>query len=99
MGILKAGDKIPSVRELASSIGINPNTVSRAYQKLAREEVIIISKGIGTFVIGLEKADIDKELKELIKLLADRANRLGISSQIILKLLKEEMSKWKVLSR
>lgn len=99
MGILKAGDRVPSVRELASSIGINPNTVSRAYQKLSQEEVIIISKGIGTFVIGLEKADIDKELKELIKLLADRANRLGISSQIILKLLKEEMSKWKVLSR
>ncbi|MBW5766992.1 GntR family transcriptional regulator, partial [Listeria monocytogenes] len=40
-GVLQEGEKILSIREFASRIGVNPNTVSKAYQELERQEVII----------------------------------------------------------
>lgn len=49
-GLLQPGDKIPSIREYASLVGINPNTVSKAYQELERQNVIITLKGKGAFV-------------------------------------------------
>lgn len=44
-GTLKAGDKIPSVRELAAELQINPNTVQRTFQELEREEVVETKRG------------------------------------------------------
>ncbi|SDI48894.1 GntR family transcriptional regulator [Natribacillus halophilus] len=49
-GILKVDDKIPSVRELSSQIVVNPNTVSKAYQELEREGIIVTMRGRGTFI-------------------------------------------------
>ena len=49
-GELKAGDRIPSVREYGASIGVNPNTVMRTYEKLTSEEVIFNKRGIGYFI-------------------------------------------------
>ncbi|ODG93607.1 MULTISPECIES: GntR family transcriptional regulator [Bacillaceae] len=56
--ILVNGDKLPSVRELATTLVINPNTVSRAYQELERTGVIETIRGKGTFVIGLTKETV-----------------------------------------
>ena len=50
LGVLKPDDKLPSVRTLAMELGINPNTVSRAYQELQHQEVIITLRGKGTFI-------------------------------------------------
>ena len=47
---LKPGDKLPSVRELARELVINPNTIARAYQLLERERVTRSRRGAGTFV-------------------------------------------------
>lgn len=49
-GIITPGDKLPTVRELASSIMINPNTVAKAYQELEREGIIVTMRGRGTFL-------------------------------------------------
>ncbi|AXF57144.1 GntR family transcriptional regulator [Salicibibacter kimchii] len=49
-GILKVDDKIPSVRELSTQIVVNPNTVSKAYQELEREGIIVTMRGKGTFI-------------------------------------------------
>lgn len=49
-GILSKGEKLPSVRELATTLVINPNTVSRAYQELERQGIIETVRGKGTFV-------------------------------------------------
>ena len=49
-GILKPGDKLPSVREMASIITTNPNTVSKAYSELEREKIIETIRGKGTYV-------------------------------------------------
>lgn len=50
VGTLQAEDPLPSVRELASELVVNPRTVSQAYQELEREGVIYVRRGQGTFV-------------------------------------------------
>ncbi len=71
-GVLKPNDKLPSVRELANDLGINPNTVQKAYQELEQAGYIYSVFKKGSFVadINTEKADLDevyfiiKKLKE-----------------------------------
>jgi GntR family transcriptional regulator len=59
--ILVNGDKLPSVRELATTLVINPNTVSRAYQELERNGMIETIRGKGTFVLGLPKQTVSQD--------------------------------------
>ncbi len=74
-GELRSGDKLPSVRELAKSLGVNPNTVSKAFQLLERDKVIYSLAGRGSFVSDVtadsvkEKAlaDFDKAASEALK--------------------------------
>lgn len=72
-GILKADDKIPSVRELSVSLTVNPNTVQRAYKQLEADGFIYSVKAKGNFVAPFEKADskrteeIYSEIKSLVK--------------------------------
>lgn len=49
-GKLKGGDKLPSVREIAETFQVNPNTVQRVYMELEREGVAYPQRGIGTFI-------------------------------------------------
>ncbi len=49
-GVLSAGDQLPTVRELAAELVINPNTVARAYRQLERDGVLESVRGRGTFV-------------------------------------------------
>ena len=50
MGILKPNEQLPSVRVLARELGINPNTVAKAYQELENEKIIYSVSGKGSFV-------------------------------------------------
>jgi len=49
-GILRAGEALPSIRQAAVSLRVNPNTVSRAYQELERQGVVTSAQGRGVFV-------------------------------------------------
>ena len=49
-GILQAGDKLPSVRELATQLSINPNTIQKAYRRMEEEGMILSIPGKGSFV-------------------------------------------------
>jgi GntR family transcriptional regulator len=53
---LRAGDPVPSVRQLARILSITPNTVERAYQRLIVAGVLISRRGRGTFVAGIPQA-------------------------------------------
>ena len=53
-GKLKARDKLPSVREMASNLKVNPNTLQRAYQELERLGIVYTQRGMGTFVGRIE---------------------------------------------
>ena len=50
-GYLKPGDALPSVRKLALSLNVTPNTVAKAYQLLEKEKVIITIRGKGAFLV------------------------------------------------
>ena len=52
-GVLKGGEKLPSVRELAMELTINPNTIQRAYRELEMEGWIASVPGKGSFVCGI----------------------------------------------
>lgn len=52
MGLLEAGDRLPTVRDVASSLAINPNTVLKAYRELELEGLVEGRPGQGTFVVG-----------------------------------------------
>lgn len=58
--ILKQGDQLPSVREMAKNLGVNPNTISKAYNELERDGVIFSLAGRGSFVGNID-TDIVKE--------------------------------------
>lgn len=73
LGILETDSQLPSVRELAMELSINPNTVQRAYAELERQGVIYCVKGRGNFVAGVtnlrkqHKEQLIKQLSELIQ--------------------------------
>lgn len=56
-GILEVDEKLPSVREMASSLAINPNTIQRAYRELEQEGYLYAVAGRGSFVAGVPEAD------------------------------------------
>lgn len=65
-GILKPGDQLPSVRQLASMLTINANTVMKAYGELERQEVIETRRGKGAFIAMKESTVVsEKQLVEL----------------------------------
>ncbi len=49
-GVLSPGERLPSVRDLAHQLTINPNTAARAYQELEKKGVVVTRQGRGTFV-------------------------------------------------
>ena len=50
IGELKAGDKLPSVREMSQALGVNPNTLQRAYGELERLEITYTKRGMGSYI-------------------------------------------------
>ena len=65
-GAMQPGDKLPSVRSLASSLAINPNTIQRAYEALEREGYLYSVAGKGSFVAQRNDVD-DGRRQELLK--------------------------------
>ena len=62
-GEWNGGERIPSIRELAVNLGVNPNTVTRSYQSLLDRQIIENRRGIGYFVTGEAKQNIMRERK------------------------------------
>ncbi|MDE2483090.1 MAG: GntR family transcriptional regulator [bacterium] len=85
-GALTQGDQLPTVRELAVELAVNPNTVNRAYAELERDGVLRSQRGRGTFVTGAASADLAPQ-RERIQRAAERfvafARTLGFSPEEI----------------
>lgn len=73
VGTLEPESPLPSVRQLASDLRINPNTVQQAYRELEREGLVYVQRGQGTFVSS--RALPEEERARLIALVAERALR------------------------
>lgn len=91
-GALPEGDRLPSVRELAVSLTINPNTIQRAYRELEQEGYIVSVPGKGSFVApgGGARAARMAELKEKLSALAAEFEAVGVSRAEMAEMLKEE---------
>jgi len=72
-GTLAPGDKLPSVRELARELAINPNTVVRALEVLERDGVIVRRQGAGCFVAERGSALAERERRRRLDQLLNRA--------------------------
>jgi GntR family transcriptional regulator len=89
-GVLGAGDQLPTVRQLAVDLAINPNTVVRAYKELELSGLLETHQGTGTF-ISMQKlagAEAERE-KQLGQIVADAVSRAGAAGFTIDDLLKE----------
>lgn len=75
LGTLKENDPLPSVRQLATQLRVNPNTVQQAYRELEREKVVYVRRGRGTFVAARGSGASDRERWRLALDLARRALR------------------------
>lgn len=82
-GILRAGDKLPSVRELAGTLAINPNTIQRAYQELERRGRIASVSGKGSFVCGEMQSDRRKTLLAALDEAVSALLALGLTREAI----------------
>jgi GntR family transcriptional regulator len=91
VGKLKPEDPLPSVRDLASDLVINPRTVSQAYQELEREGVVYVKRGQGTFVAPTRKNT--RERQHLARGVAKRtlieARRSGLDVEELIATLRE----------
>jgi len=62
-GRLKVGEPLPSIRDLAAEIIVNPNTVARAYRELEQGGLVLTQKGRGSFVADRARPDVDRDIK------------------------------------
>ncbi len=89
-GVLKQGDALPSVRQVAADFQINPITVSKAYQELVDENLVEKRRGLGMYVTdgarsALMKSERDRFLHEEWPPLAARLERMDIDIETLLK--------------
>ena len=96
-GALGPGDRLPTVRQLAVDLSINPNTVIRAYREMEIEGVLDTQQGSGTFV-GDRKPDIDamerkRMLDQILTELLARAFDYGFSLDEVVKGLRQRKEK------
>ena len=91
-GALRSGDKLPSVRALATQLAINPNTIQRAYAELEQEGYVVSVTGKGSFVA--ESGDQNEariaELKTKVRPILAELRNLGASEEEILRLWRGE---------
>ena len=83
-------DRMPSVRDVAVSMGVNPNTVMRTFEQLQNEEIIYNRRGVGYFVSPDAKKRILAEqrrefLEEELPLIRQKMQMLGISFEEVMK--------------
>lgn len=89
LGVLKAGDKLPSVRVMAIDLGINPNTVQRAYNILEADGVIYSVAGKGSFIsVDNKAADaILSAAKNTFRQAVEQARQAGLDETTLKQLI------------
>lgn len=94
-GTLRPGDQLPSIRELAGALAVNPTTVVKAYTELEREGVIEMRHGKGAFVASraqaLSVAEQESTLRRTARQLALEAAQLGVPAPRVVQLVREEL--------
>jgi GntR family transcriptional regulator len=77
MGRLEKDEKLPTVRQLAAQLAINPNTIAKAYRQLEQEGIIVTKPGSGAFVANLDSG-LSRAVKK--KLVFDELERIVVEA-------------------
>ncbi len=92
-GVLAAGDQLPTVRQVAVDLVINPNTVLRAYREMEIRGTLDTQQGSGTFVadrkIEYSKSERERQLGQLVGEFVSRAGSAGFTVEQLVKALHE----------
>ena len=92
-GVLSGGDQLPTVRQLAVDLSINPNTVVRAYRELEIRGVLATQQGIGTFItqqrVEADEAERQRQLTQLVGEFMARAGAAGFTAEDVLGRIQE----------
>lgn len=95
-GVLPAGTRLPSVRELSKTITVNPNTVQKAYRELEREGFIDTVTGLGTFVSSRERPPADERriagIRDGFRSLVRELRYLGVPDDTILAVFQDVLA-------
>jgi GntR family transcriptional regulator len=92
-GRLGSGDQLPTVRQVAVDLAINPNTVLRAYRELELRGVIETEQGTGTFIssrkVHQSQAERERQLNQLVSEFVARCGAAGVALADVIERLKE----------
>lgn len=92
-GALQPGDQLPTVRQLAVDLAINPNTVVRAYRELELGGLLETHQGTGTFIsaqkLRLNEAERERQLNQIVSDFVARAGAAGFTVEDLLQQLRE----------
>jgi GntR family transcriptional regulator len=86
LGLLVAGDQLPTVKTVVGQLAINPNTVLKAYRELEHAGLVAARPGVGTFVVGSLRDDSVPErgsLRRELQRWLDKARRAGLDDESI----------------
>ncbi len=99
LGVLAAGEQLPTVKQLALDLTINPNTVARAYRELERDEVIETAVGRGSFVrddgtTAFPRAAASDVAAKALLLAVREAKSVGLTSPQVRTLFEAALARW-----
>ena len=86
LGLLREGDKLPTVKEVVAQLAINPNTVLKAYRELEHEGLAGARPGVGTFItasLGSESIAAHGPLRVALQSWITKARRAGLDDESI----------------
>jgi len=93
LGALSPGEQLPTVRQLAVDLAINPNTVVRAYRELEIRGVLTTQQGIGTFItretVSLDEVERQRQLTQLVGEFMSRAGAAGFTAEDVVGRIQE----------
>ena len=87
-GILKGGQRMPSVREYANELKVNPNTIQRVYFELENDKLIKTQRGIGKFVTE-DKEIINELKKDIFREFINSTKVIGLNKEEVISLINE----------
>ena len=77
LGRLMKEEKLPTVRQLARQLALNPNTIAKAYRQLEQEGIIVTKPGAGAFVANLD-SNLSKSVKK--KIVSEQLERIAVEA-------------------
>jgi GntR family transcriptional regulator len=97
-GDLTAGDGLPSVRQLAGQLRVNPATVVQAYRELETEQLIEMRQGAGSFVreVPADRRQQERttEFRRVLRAVLDEGPRLGLSPTQVREIVSDEVTRF-----